>query len=1074
MAIKCISSHIGESEITPPVPPGFNSRLTPPGFAPLTTFILQKMQNNTSDAMRISRNVEHTSSNKGMLKKSFGHKPWIDYKLDNSSDDEESDTELVEPDILAVQRLPKGVNRGCSACTNCQTVTSQWRPEDACRPVLDEAPAFYPSEEEFKDTLKYIARIRPKAEPYGICRIIPPPSWQPSCPLKQKNAWVNSKFATRVQKINTFQNRESYKKNCSDFKLAKRKKRKLLEAEVLKNSYDGSAKTNLFGYHDNFGFECGPDFTLESFEKYANNFKEQYFQTRGGEPSAEEIEGEYWRIIERPTEEIEVLYGSDVETKGFGSGFPTASFDKACTSLEDPYVKSGWNLNNLPRLLGSMLAFESGDISGVSIPWLYIGMCFSSFCWHVEDHHLYSMNYLHCGAPKIWYGVPGKNALEFEVILKKRFPDLFEEQPDLLQKLVTQFSPSLLRKEGLPVYRCLQNAGEFILTFPRAYHSGFSCGFNCAEAVNVAPIDWLPQGQNAVEIYSQQFRKVTISHDKLLLEAAKEAVRAQWKIEFLGQNAVEDFVWKDACSPDGIFAKSLKNRIEMERARREFLCPPDSRKMDADFDANCERECTVCHYDLHLSAIGCSCSPNIYTCLTHSKSLCSCSWSKRFSLHRYEIDDLYTLLDALSGKLSAVHRWGLSHLGLSLSSSLTQERLSKSNISREKATELNFSVVGLQNNAHSREENAIRMDVDICCATNKENPIESLEAVASVNSNTETENKKDGNESISSMGRQMTKETKTVQNVNWNVEVLEYGVSLPGKLWSTSEAIFPKGYKSRVKYFSISEPTKKCYYISEILDAGPQGPLFMVKVENCSTEIFVHDSATKCWDLVRERLNNEILSCQFLGKANLPELQPASSIDGLRMFGLTSPSIIQDIEAMDSSHCCTEYWASRSQTLTSQLHNIIKQEELVEDVTEHSSEGAGSLHIDNQTYDTAKIYVHLIKDRKRYKFMESNLCGSACMESIKSRFDGFWCNFSDIPFHTKELMFQDFKSQFTWKRKHEWMVKKAWATKCRERFRDLLTSLKRKRRQPLYISTPIWQQYLAHWETHEFHSLPQT
>ena len=79
-----------------------------------------------------------------------------------------------------------------------------------------------------------------------------------------------------------------------------------------------------------------------------------------------------------------MLYGADLETGEFGSGFPKVSSPVGST-LDDLYSKSGWNLNNFPKLPGSVLAFESGDISGVLVPWLYIGMCFSSFCWVRRD-----------------------------------------------------------------------------------------------------------------------------------------------------------------------------------------------------------------------------------------------------------------------------------------------------------------------------------------------------------------------------------------------------------------------------------------------------------------------------------------------------------------------------------------------------------------------------------------------------------------------------------------------------------------------------------------------------------------
>lgn len=44
---------------------------------------------------------------------------------------------------------------------------------------------------------------------------------------------------------------------------------------------------------------------------------------------------------------------------------------------------------------------------------------------------------------------------------------------------------------SVKVYRTNQCAGEFVVTFPRAYHSGFNQGYNFAEAVNFCTADWV-------------------------------------------------------------------------------------------------------------------------------------------------------------------------------------------------------------------------------------------------------------------------------------------------------------------------------------------------------------------------------------------------------------------------------------------------------------------------------------------------------------------------------------------------------------------------------------------------------
>lgn len=62
-------------------------------------------------------------------------------------------------------------------------------------------------------------------------------------------------------------------------------------------------------------FESGPEFTLKSFKKYADDFKVQYFRENDtgiatgqnqSEPLIARVESEYWRIVENPSEEIEV------------------------------------------------------------------------------------------------------------------------------------------------------------------------------------------------------------------------------------------------------------------------------------------------------------------------------------------------------------------------------------------------------------------------------------------------------------------------------------------------------------------------------------------------------------------------------------------------------------------------------------------------------------------------------------------------------------------------------------------------------------------------------------------------
>ncbi|WZZ78978.1 hypothetical protein YC2023_099550 [Brassica napus] len=782
-----------------------------------------------------------------------------------------SESQINEDMPLKNHDTDKDTNMEPPTSPRHRKVIARWLPDEAQRPTVDEAPVFSPSLEEFEDTLAYIEKIRPLAEPYGICRIIPPSTWKPPCRLKEKSIWEHTKFPTRIQTVDLLQNREPMMKKKKPKSRKRKRRRNSRMGSSKRRSGSGSASSPSESAsspeaEEKFGFNSGSDFTLEEFERYALYFKDAYFKKKDS-PSVEGIEGEYWRIVEQPTDEVEVYYGADLENRVLGSGF----YKKADSDM-DQYAVSGWNLNNLPRLPGSVLSFEDCDISGVLVPWLYVGMCFSSFCWHVEDHHLYSLNYHHFGEPKVWYGVPGSEATSLEKAMRKHLPDLFEEQPDLLHSLVTQFSPSILKDEGVQVYRVVQNPGEYVLTFPRAYHAGFNCGFNCAEAVNVAPVDWLAHGENAVELYSKETRKTSLSHDKLLLGAAYEAVKALWELS--ASCVVKENTWKSFCGKNGVLTKAIQARLRMEEERLGDLGRDSSLslvKMEKDFDSNSERECFSCFYDLHLSASGCKCSPEEYACLRHSDDLCSCEVKDRFVLVRYTVDELRSLVRGLEGEMDDLKIWVSKVLGT--------EQIDED-----------------QNKTGS--------------VINEEKKLE--EGSFDLNINLELNYHEDLKEEVSTSG-----ELNASEKFDVLVEPINLGFLSFGKLWCNKHAIFPKGFTSHVKFYNVLDPTRMSNYISEVLDAGLMGPLFRVTLEESPDERFFNVSAQKCWEMVLQRVKDTSTS---LG---LPTLSRFESINGLQMFGFLSPSIVQAIEALDPNHKLVENWNHKNQSQSESKDHFI-------------------------------------------------------------------------------------------------------------------------------------------------------
>ena len=169
-------------------------------------------------------------------------------------------------------------------------------------------------------------------------------------------------------------------------------------------------------------------------------------ESDGQTVTATEWENIFWSITDDGCCPLSVEYGSEIPSSPEMTGFP---MDKSHHSNphNDGDEKGGdinyreheFNLMNIKGAKGNILKHLGRDISGMTYPWIYVGMLFTAFGWHYEDHYAYSVNYNHRGAVKQWYGIPGLRANDAEAAMKKELDGHFEQFD-----LVTLISPLLL------------------------------------------------------------------------------------------------------------------------------------------------------------------------------------------------------------------------------------------------------------------------------------------------------------------------------------------------------------------------------------------------------------------------------------------------------------------------------------------------------------------------------------------------------------------------------------------------------------------------------------------------------
>ncbi|KAJ8751992.1 hypothetical protein K2173_001018 [Erythroxylum novogranatense] len=356
------------------------------------------------------------------------------------------------------------------------------------------APEYHPTLAEFQDPIGYIFKIEKEASKYGICKIVPPVL---AAPKKTAIANLNRSLAARngssdSKSSPTFTTRQQQIGFCP-------RKPRPVQKPV---------------------WQSGDYYTFQEFEAKAKAFERNYLKKWSRKVLTPlEIETLYWKAtVDKP---FSVEYANDMP----GSAFSVNKTREGGLGEGLTVGETEWNMRSVSRAKGSLLRFMKEEIPGVTSPMLYIAMMFSWFAWHVEDHDLHSLNYLHTGAGKTWYGVPKEAAVAFEEVV--RVHGYGEEINPLvtfavLGEKTTVMSPEVFISAGVPCCRLVQNAGEFVVTFPRAYHSGFSHGFNCGEAANIATPEWLRVAKEAAIRRASINYPPMVSHFQLLYDLALE------------------------------------------------------------------------------------------------------------------------------------------------------------------------------------------------------------------------------------------------------------------------------------------------------------------------------------------------------------------------------------------------------------------------------------------------------------------------------------------------------------------------------------------------------------------------
>uniref|UniRef100_A0AAZ3QEA7 Protein Jumonji n=1 Tax=Oncorhynchus tshawytscha TaxID=74940 RepID=A0AAZ3QEA7_ONCTS len=383
----------------------------------------------------------------------------------------------------------------------------------------------------------------------------------------------------------------------------------------------------------------GKSVSLTNFFRIARNTMIMCFNK---EPGAAEVEQEYWRIVEQRHCHVAVHYGK-VDTNTHGSGFPVGK--------SEPFSKHGWNLTVLPNNSGSILR-HLGAVPGVTIPWLNIGMVFSTSCWSRDQNRLPYIDYLHTGADCIWYSIPAEEKVKLDKVVHTLLQANGTPGLEMLEKNI-MISPEVLCREGIKVHRTVQQSGQFVVCFPGTFVSKVCCGYSVSETVHFATPQWMNLGYEAAKDLKCRHIAKPFSMEKLLYQiATAESKRENGHILTTISALLKDLRNIEMRQRQELYEAGLLSSARYGTHDNSLL-PGDGRKKPRKWLAleSSERRCQTCQHLCYLSMVVQE-NENVVFCLEcalrYVENHKSCRGLKM--MYRYDEEQINSLVKQVCGK----------------------------------------------------------------------------------------------------------------------------------------------------------------------------------------------------------------------------------------------------------------------------------------------------------------------------------------------------------------------------------------------------------------------------------------